>query len=92
MIKLGTFYETYGQLNRKIHFFFANDVVKLDQIIDSGDYVPEDIEVVLVDFGQAVNMALKNEIVAQYSSGSVITFVLCYALCTPFRYCLKFDF
>ena len=72
MIKFGTFYETYGQLNRKIHFFFANDVVKLDQIIDSGDYVPEDIEVVLVDFGQAVNMALKNEIVAMGSALAVL--------------------
>lgn len=72
LIKLGAFYETYGQLNRKIHLFFAKDICKLDQKIDSNDYVPEDIEVVLVDFDSAVEMALKNEIVAMGSALAIL--------------------
>jgi ADP-ribose pyrophosphatase len=72
MIKLGSFYETYGQLNRKIHLFFANNIGRLEHKIDSGDYVPEDIETVLIDFDQAVEMALKNEIVAMGSALAVL--------------------
>ncbi|TAK95459.1 NUDIX hydrolase [Patescibacteria group bacterium] len=69
---LGTFYETYGQLNRKIHLFFADNVVRMEQKIDSGDYVPEDIEVVLVDFKEAVDMAVKNKIVAMGSALAIL--------------------
>lgn len=72
LIRLGSFYETYGQLNRRIHLFFAKEVKKLKQKIDSGDYVPENIKVVLVDYDKAVKMALENEIVAMGSALAIL--------------------
>jgi ADP-ribose pyrophosphatase len=72
LIKLGSFYETYGQLNRKIHLFFGKNVTRLDQKIDSEDYVPEDIDVLLIDFEQAVRMALENKIVAMGSALAIL--------------------
>ncbi|KKW41710.1 MAG: acetyltransferase [Candidatus Magasanikbacteria bacterium GW2011_GWA2_56_11] len=72
LTKLGVFYETYGQLNRKIHLFFSKDISKLDQKNDSGDYVPEDIDVILVDYDRAVEMALKNKIVAMGSALAIL--------------------
>ncbi|MBI4896097.1 MAG: NUDIX hydrolase [Candidatus Aenigmarchaeota archaeon] len=33
LIKLGSFYETYGQLNRQIHIFFSKDVSKHNKIL-----------------------------------------------------------
>ncbi len=68
LIKLGAFYETYGQLNRKIHLFFAKNIIKTAQTLDPSDDVCEDIKVVLVDFDRAVDMALENKILAMGSS------------------------
>jgi len=68
LIKLGVFYETYGQLNRKIHIFFAKNIVKTKQNLDQGKDGYEDIKVVLVDFDDAINMALENKIVAAGSA------------------------
>src|SRR3990172_905469 len=62
LIKLGSFYETYGQLNRKIHLFFANNVKKSKQYLDRGEKGFEDIEVKPVSFDKAVDLALKNKI------------------------------
>ena len=72
LTKLGAFYETYGQLNRKIHLFFTKDIVKLKQKVDSGDYIPEDTEVMLIDYNQAVEMASKNKIVAMGSALAIL--------------------
>jgi 8-oxo-dGTP pyrophosphatase MutT (NUDIX family) len=72
LIKLGAFYETIGQLNRQIHLFFTNDIEKLDQKVDSRDYIPENIEIHLVDYNQAIDMATKNEIVSMAAALAIL--------------------
>lgn len=64
LIKLGSFYETYGQLNRQIHIFFCKNIVKSKQHLDRGRRGYEDIKVELIDFDKAIDLALKNKIVA----------------------------
>lgn len=66
--KLGSFYETYGCLNRQIHIFFAQDVFKSKQKLDQGERGFEEIKVKLVDFEKAIKLALENKIVAMGSS------------------------
>lgn len=72
LVKLGSFYETYGQLNRQIHIFFSVDVTKGTQKLDQGKKGFEDIKVELVDFNKAVDLALKNKIVAMGSSLAIL--------------------
>lgn len=72
LVKLGSFYETYGQLNRQIHFFFTKDVVKFKQNLDKGKRGFEDIKVELVDFDKVVELALKNKVVAMGSSLAIL--------------------
>ncbi|MBU0707452.1 NUDIX hydrolase [Patescibacteria group bacterium] len=72
LIKLGAFYETYGQLNRKIHFFFANSIHKTRQKLDRGNKGYENIEVTLVDYHHAVDLALQNKIVAMGSGLAIL--------------------
>ncbi|MDD5627026.1 MAG: NUDIX hydrolase [Patescibacteria group bacterium] len=72
LIKLGSFYETYGQLNRKIHFFFAPQVQKTKQNLDQGEKGFEDIKVELVEFKDAVRMASDNTIVAMGSALAIL--------------------
>ena len=70
--KLGSFYETYGCLNRQIHIFFAKDVSKSKQKLDRGERGFEDIKVRLVDFRKALELALANKIVAMGSSLAIL--------------------
>ncbi|MFA5107090.1 MAG: NUDIX hydrolase [Patescibacteria group bacterium] len=72
LIKLGAFYETYGQLNRKIHMYFARNVAIANRRYDEDDDVQEDIKVVLVDFDKAVEMARDNTIVAMGSALAIV--------------------
>ncbi|MBI4779299.1 NUDIX hydrolase [Candidatus Falkowbacteria bacterium] len=72
LLKLGSFYETYGQLNRKIHLFFASNVVKSKQNFAADDDVNEETEVVLVNFNQAVKLAVENKIVAMGSALAIL--------------------
>ena len=72
LVKLGSFYETYGQLNRQIHIFFTSDVTKSKQNLDNGKNGFEDIKVELVDFERAVKLALENKIVAMGSSLAIL--------------------
>jgi len=72
LIKLGSFYETYGQLNRKIHLFFAKDVVKIKSNIKIDDDINEETEVVLVNFNQAIKLAVENKIVAMGSALAIL--------------------
>jgi len=72
LLKLGLFYETYGQLNRKIHLFFASNAVKSKQNFAADDDVNEETEVVLVNFNQAVKLAVENKIVAMGSALAVL--------------------
>lgn len=72
LVKLGSFYETYGQLNRQIHMFFAGSITKSKQNLDKGERGFEDIKVELVDFEKAVNMALENKISAMGSSLAIL--------------------
>jgi len=65
LIKLGAFWETYGQLNRRIHLFFADNVEKIDKKKqESEDDVYEETQVQLVGFNKAVEWAVKNKITA----------------------------
>jgi len=72
LVKLGSFYETYGQLNRQIHPFFTKDVVKFKQNLDKGKRGFEDIKVEFVDFDKVVELALKNKVVAMGSSLAIL--------------------
>jgi ADP-ribose pyrophosphatase len=69
-IKLGSFYETFGQLNRQIHIYFTPDV----EIKDFSKRGPEDEEtfVELIDFDKAVDMAVNNTFVCTPSAFAVL--------------------
>ncbi len=71
LIKLCSVYETHGQLNRQIHIFFAPKITKTEQKLDNGDE-HEDIEVELVDFDEAVKLAIENKIAAMGSSLAIL--------------------
>lgn len=72
LVKLGSFYETYGQLNRQIHIFFSKNIVKTSQKLDNGAKGYEDIKVELIDFKKAVDLAVKNKVVAMGSSLAIL--------------------
>lgn len=72
LVKLGSFYETYSQLNRQIHIYFANNVTKSIQNPDKGNQGFEDLKILLVDFEKAVNLARKNKIVAMGCSLAIL--------------------
>lgn len=71
LIKISSVYETYGQLNRRIHIFFAPEVKKTKQNLDSGDE-HEDIDVELMDFDKVVKLALENKIDAMGSALAIL--------------------
>jgi len=68
LVKLGAFYETYGQLNRKIHIFFSDKLTPSKQTLDD----VEQIEVMLVDPKEAIQMASENRIVSMGSSLAIL--------------------
>jgi ADP-ribose pyrophosphatase len=72
LVYLGSFYETYGQLNRQIHLFFTKDIVKSSQDLDRGERGFEDIQVELVDFERGVDLALRNKIPDLASSLAIL--------------------
>lgn len=72
LLKLGSFYESFGQLKRKVHIFFARDLIKSNQNLDTGKDGYEDIEVKLVDFNEAVNLALQNKIIVTASALAIL--------------------
>ncbi len=72
LVKLGSVYETYGQLNRRIHLFFGKDIKKSKQNPDRGGRGYEDIKVELIDFDKAVELALNNKIAAMGSSLAIL--------------------
>lgn len=72
LIKLGSFYETYGQLNRKIHIFFTKKITRSIRNLDSGKKGFEDIKIKLVNLDEAINMALENKIVAMGSALAIL--------------------
>jgi len=67
LMKLGSFYETYGQLNRQIHIFFSSCIEKSKQMLDSGDRY-EDIEVELMKYEDVQELALNNKLDAMGST------------------------
>jgi ADP-ribose pyrophosphatase len=72
LIHLCGVYETYGQLNRKIHIFFATNVKKIfSQKLDKGE-VHQNTKVKLVDFNKAVSLAINNKIDAMGSSLAIL--------------------
>lgn len=74
LTEIGKFYETYGQLNRRIHLFFTKNPNKTSQRLDRNEKGFEDIKVELVDFDKAVQMALENKIVAMGSALAILLF------------------
>ena len=71
LIKLGEFYETYGQLNRKIHIFYGPRAKKTQNKITNNDEF-EDIKVEIVDFKKALDLAIENKIIAMGSALAVL--------------------
>jgi len=72
LIKLGSFYESFGQLKRKVHIFFVRNLIKSKQNLDTGEDGYEDIEVKLVDFNEAVNLAIENKIIVTASALAIL--------------------
>lgn len=70
LIKLGAFYETYGQLDRKIHIFYGDNTEKMESPRNPDKF--EDIKVELVPLNRAVELALDNKIIAMGSSLAVL--------------------
>lgn len=68
LIKLGSFYETYGQLNRQIHIFFTKNISKTKQHLDRGAKGYEDIGVELIKYQETIELASKNKIDSMGSS------------------------
>lgn len=65
--EIGAFYETFGQLNRMLHIFFAPGAkLRQGKPLDKDDY--EDIEVILVSLEDAMKMVRENAIVSMGSS------------------------
>lgn len=58
LIRLGSFWETYGELKHIVHFFVARIYYKTKQKNDPF----EDIKVRLMKFDQAVDLVLRNKI------------------------------
>ncbi|MBI4129842.1 NUDIX hydrolase [Candidatus Roizmanbacteria bacterium] len=72
LYSLGSFYETYGQLNRKIHLYFSSDLTKTKQHLDRGTRGFEEIKIELVSYDKAIDLAVNNKIVALGSSLAVL--------------------
>lgn len=72
LIKLGSFYETYGQLNRQIHIFFSNKITASKQNLDSDEEGDENIKVKLIDFNKTVDLVRNNKILATSSSLAIL--------------------
>jgi ADP-ribose pyrophosphatase len=70
LVKLGSFYETFGQLNRQIHIFFSPSV-KIDEFIKRGPFYEETIAE-LVDFDKVIDMAINNVFVCTPSAFAVL--------------------
>lgn len=66
--KLGAFYETFGQLNRKIHIFFAQGIRKSQSETMQGIDDFENIDVILVDLEDAIRLVRENKVVSMGSS------------------------
>jgi ADP-ribose pyrophosphatase len=71
LTKLGEFYETMAQLNRKIHIYFAADAKPAENRKRSLDE-NEDIEVVLVDVADAVSSVREGKISSMGSSLAIM--------------------
>ena len=72
LISLGAYYETYGQLNRRIHIFYSEVDRRTTQKLDTGEQGHEEIKVQLVPIEAAVVMALNNSIDAMGSTLAVL--------------------
>jgi len=76
VIRLGEFYETMAQLNRKIHIYLAKDVKtsaedkKKFKSTEPDEY--EETEVVLLDSNEIVKMVMQNKVVSMGSSLAVL--------------------
>lgn len=74
-IKLGAFFETMAQLNRKIHIYFGENATKMKNRIrtqDNSEEEFEDIEIVLKDLDELVGLVMKNKISSMGSSLAVL--------------------
>lgn len=72
LIKLGSFYETYGQLNRRMHIYFSKEVYFNNGEHDSSDDVSEKTRVELIDFQEAVDLACDNKMLAASCSLAIL--------------------
>jgi len=70
--EIGAFYETFGQLNRRIHKFFAKRIEPAKQMTDRDTDDYENIETVLVDWDDALELVRENKIVSMGSSLAIL--------------------
>ncbi len=71
LTKLGEFFETMAQLNRKIHIYFASDAKPAENKKRNLDE-NEDIEVVLIDMKDAISFVREGKISSMGSSLAVM--------------------
>lgn len=72
LVELGSFYETYGQLNRKIHLFFTNQISG-GRSIKLGEEEIEEIDaIVALPLDEVVKLAAENKIVASASALAIL--------------------
>lgn len=72
LMKLGSFYETYGQLNRRIHIYYSKDVTKHHQNQDFGERGYKNIKVQLFSLEEVVKMAISGKIDAMGSTLAIM--------------------
>ncbi|MCX6809737.1 MAG: NUDIX hydrolase [Candidatus Berkelbacteria bacterium] len=71
LIKLGEFFETMGQLNRKIHMFIGKNAVKIPGPVVSSD-PNENIEIVQIKLDEAVKMVNEKKIISIGTSLAIL--------------------
>lgn len=68
---LGSFYETMAQLNRKIHIYYGENA-KLDDNRKRNPDENEEMEVKLIDSGDAVKLAQENKIISMGTTLAIL--------------------
>lgn len=70
--ELGAFYETFGQLNRRIHIFFARGAGQQQPETNREKDDFENIEVTLISLEDAIKLVSENKIVSMGSSLAIL--------------------
>lgn len=72
LVKLGEFFETMGQLNRKIHIFIGQNATKLEQPVAKQDENEQIEKVVKMDLDEVVKMVVDKKVISMGTSLAVL--------------------